>query len=113
MCSRISTSRFEGFDDLSLLLQIAEFAEVLVPDLLWLGLLAPVCFTLIRVGNVVGLGTTMGINRTFELSLLLAYLLSIAVRHRGFHPAPALSESASPQPGGSRILKRPVRDATD
>ena len=98
---------------MSLLLQIAEFAEVLVPDLLWLGLLAPVCFTLIRVGNVVGLGTTMGINRTFELSLLLAYLISIVFRLCGSHPAPALSESASPQPDGSRILKRPVRDATD
>jgi hypothetical protein len=98
---------------LSLLLQFAEFAEVLIPDLLWLGLLAPVCFTLIRVGEAFGLGTTMGINRTFELSLLLAYLISIAVRLCGFHPAPALSESASPQPGGSRILKRPVRDATD
>ena len=55
----------------------------------------------------------MGINRTFELSLLLAYLISIAVRLCGFRPAPALSESASPQPGRSRILKRPVRDATD
>jgi len=98
---------------MGLLLQIAAFAEVLVSDLLWLGLLVPVCFTLIRVGNVVGLGAAMGINRTFELSLLLAYLLSIAVRHRGFHPARALSESPSPQPDGSRISKRPVRDATE
>ena len=98
---------------MGLLLQIAAFAEVLVPDLLWLGLMVPVCFTVIRVGEALGLGTTMGINRTFELSLLLAYLLSIAVRHRGFHPARALSESPSPQPDGSRISKRPVRDATE
>jgi len=99
---------------MGLLPQFAEFAEVLVPDLSWLGLWAPVFFTLIRVGETRGLRTTTGISRAFEQSLLLAYLISIAARLCSFHPVPALSESASPQPNGSKILlKRPVRNATE
>ena len=94
---------------MSILSQIAEFVD----DLRWLGLLAPVFFNLIRVGDVLALGVTMDINRTFEFSLLLACLVSITITLCNCYLPPAPSESANPHWNRSSVSKKPVRDATD
>lgn len=94
-------------------LNIVEFEEILVPDLPCLGVWAPVFFALMRGGEALGSETTMDIKGAFELSLLVAYLISIAVVLCRFHPTPALSEGASPQLSRARNLQRPVRDAVE
>lgn len=94
-------------------LNIVEFEEILVPDLSWLGVWAPVFFALMRAGEALGSETTMGIKGAFELSLLVAYLISVAVTLCRFHATPALSDGASPQLSRASNLQRPVRDAIE
>lgn len=90
---------------------IVESVEILAPDLPSPGVWVPVFFALLRAGEALGLGTMMGIKGAFELSLLVACLISTAVMLGRFHPTPILSGSASPQPSRPRILEGPVRDA--
>lgn len=81
---------------MSVFIQIAGFLETLVPDLIWIGLLTPVFFSMLGLAEVMGLLVPRATIRTIELSVLLAYVGSIAISHpRSSVPAHASKTAGS------------------
>lgn len=78
----------------SLFIQIAGFLETLAPDVVWIGLLTPVFFSLLGLADVVGLPVPRATIRTIELSVLLAYVGSIAISHPRSSVAANVSKTA-------------------
>lgn len=98
---------------MGILSQIVEFARILVPDLIWLSLLTPTSLSVIRLQQAIGLAAPMKSSRTFEMSLLLAYLISIAIRLLILCVAPSPPDSTNPRRSRSSVSKGPVHDAAE
>jgi hypothetical protein len=98
---------------MGVLIQIAALAEFLAPDFVWLGLLAPVFFTMIRIAGADGLIAPRGSIHDFELSVLLAYLASVAITLPDTRPAALSSEPARCRRCGSHVSQEQVQDATE
>jgi hypothetical protein len=97
----------------STFIQIARFLEVLVPDPIWTGLLTPVFFSLISLAESLGLLLPRGTTYTVEVSVLLAYLGSVALSHPGSRTARQPSEPAASRKYASGLSRRTVRDAAE
>lgn len=76
-------------------IQIAGLLENLFPDPFWIGLLTTAFFSIICFADDLGLITSLGNIRTFELSVVLAYVSFVAMTHRGSCLAPRSPESAA------------------
>lgn len=86
---------------MSLFIQIVGFLETLVPDVVWIGLLTPVCFSLLGLAEVMGLPVPRATIRTIELSVLLAYVGSIAISHPRSSVAAHASKTAGSRSHGA------------
>jgi hypothetical protein len=64
---------------MSFFVQLLEAITVLVPDVLTLGLLAPVFFSLYCVAKALGLTGNADVDSALRVSLTLAYLATLAV----------------------------------
>ena len=64
---------------MGVLIELVAFLEVLAPDLFWIGLLTPACFSMICVAEDLGVLASTGSIRLFEMSVFLAYLASLGI----------------------------------
>lgn len=64
---------------MGVLIQLGAFLEVLAPDSVWLSLLTLAFFNMIVFAEALGVLASWGTVRVLELSVLLAYVVSIGI----------------------------------
>jgi hypothetical protein len=94
-------------------MQIAGFLEVLVPDPFWIGLLTPMFFNMISLAEALGLLVPRGTICAIEVSVLLAYVGSIAISRPSSRMAPQPCEPTAPRKYSSGLSRRTVIDANE
>jgi hypothetical protein len=98
---------------MGILIQIGALARFLAPDFVWLGILAPLFFTVIGIAGTKGLIASRGSIRAFALSVLLAYLASVAITLPDTFASAPPSEPVRSLKCGSRFSGRQVQDAAE
>ncbi|HWH60131.1 MAG TPA: hypothetical protein VN682_21060 [Terriglobales bacterium] len=93
--------------------QIGARTEFLAPDFVWLGILTPPFFSVIGVAEAEGLIALSGSIHAFELSVLLSYLASAAIKLPNTRSAALSSEPARCRRCGSHVSQEQVQDATE
>ena len=80
-----------GCDSMSFFVQLLEVIAIVVPDVLTLGLLAPAFFSLYCIAKALGLTGTADMDLALGISLILAYLGTVAVNIMSVVLTPARS----------------------
>jgi hypothetical protein len=76
---------------MSFFVQLLEVIAIVVPDVLTLGLLAPAFFSLYCIAKALGLARTADMDLALGISLILAYLGTVAVNIMSVVLTPARS----------------------